>query len=198
MMILGLTGSLAMGKSTTAAMFARAGVPVFSADQAVHDLYRGAAVAPVEAAFPGVTVDGAIDRDRLKTALGDDPAAWKKLEAFVHPLVHAAEAEFIDTQSAAGHHLVLLDIPLLLESGAAGRVDVVIVVTAPAEVQRARAFERPGMTEAMFKTLLERQMSDADKRARAHFIIDTGAGLDAAAAAVDDVLRAVAPVAAGR
>jgi len=198
MMVLGLTGSVAMGKSTTAAMFARAGVPVFAADQAVHELYRGAAVAPVEEAFPGVSVDGAIDRNRLKKKIGDDPAAWRKLETIVHPLVHAAEGAFIDSRRTAGHHLVVLDVPLLLESGPAGRVDAVIVVTAAAAVQRARAFERPGMTEALFKTLLERQMSDADKRARAHFIVDTGAGLDAAAAAVDDILRAVAPISAGR
>lgn len=192
MLVLGLTGSIAMGKSTTAGLFRAAGVPVHDADAAVHALYGGAAVAPVEAAFPGVAVDGRIDRERLAGRVVGDPAALARLEAIVHPLVRAAEADFLARAAAAGARRVVLDVPLLLETGGAARVDAVVVVTAPAEVQRERAMARPGMTEARLAAILARQMPDAEKRRRAHFLIDTSHGLDAAQRAVVGILRAVA------
>lgn len=192
MLVLGLTGSIAMGKSTTAGLFRAAGVPVHDADAAVHALYGTAAVAPVEAAFPGVAVDGRIDRERLAARVVGDPEALARLEALVHPLVRAAEAEFLARSAAAGARRVVLDVPLLLETGGEARVDAIVVVTAPAEVQRERALTRPGMTEARLAAILARQMPDAEKRRRAHFLIDTSLGLEAARRAVAGILRAVA------
>jgi dephospho-CoA kinase len=192
MLVLGLTGSIAMGKSTTAGLFRAAGVPVHDADAAVHALYGGAAVAPVEAAFPGVAVDGRIDRERLAARVVGDPAALARLEAVVHPLVRAAEAEFLARAASAGARRVVLDVPLLFETGGETRVDLTVVVTAPAEVQRERAMARPGMTEARLAAILARQMPDAEKRRRAHFLIDTSHGLEAARQAVAGILRAVA------
>ncbi len=192
MLVLGLTGSIAMGKSTTARLFRACGVPVHDADAAVHALYGGAAVAPVEAAFPGVAVDGRIDRERLAARVVGDPEALARLESIVHPLVRAAEAEFLARAAAAGARRVVLDVPLLLETGGQARVDAVVVVTAPAEVQRERAMARPGMTEARLTAILARQMPDAEKRRRAHFLIDTSLGLEAARDAVAGILRAVA------
>lgn len=192
MLVLGLTGSIAMGKSTTAGLFRAAGVPVHDADAAVHALYGAAAVAPVEAAFPGVAVDGRIDRERLAARVVGDPAALTRLEAIVHPLVRAAEADFLARAAAAGARRVVLDVPLLLETGGAARVDAIVVVTAPAKVQRERALTRPGMTEARLAAILARQMPDAEKRRRAHFLIDTSLGLEAAREAVAEILRAVA------
>lgn len=192
MLVLGLTGSIAMGKSTTAGLFRAAGVPVHDADAAVHALYGGAAVGPVEAAFPGVTVDGRIDRERLAARVVGDPAALTRLEAIVHPLVRAAEGDFLARAAAAGARRVVLDVPLLLETGGDARVDAVVVVTAPADVQRERALTRPGMTEARLAAILARQMPDAEKRRRAHFLIDTSGGIDAARCAVVGILRAVA------
>ena len=192
MFVLGLTGSIAMGKSTTAGLFRAAGVPVHDADAAVHALYGGAAVAPVEVAFPGVAVDGRIDRERLAARVVGDPALLAQLEAIVHPLVRAAEGDFLARSAAAGARRVVLDVPLLLETGGEARVDAVVVVTAPAEVQRQRALSRPGMTEARLAAILARQMPDAEKRRRAHFLIDTSGGLDAARDAVTGILRAVA------
>jgi len=192
MLVLGLTGSIAMGKSTTAAMLRARGVPVHDADAAVHALYRGAAVAPVEAAFPGVVRDGAIDRAALGERVVGDAAALARLEAIVHPLVRAAEAAFLAGCAAAGRRAAVIDVPLLIETGGEGRVDAVVLVTAPAEVQRARALARPGMSEARLAAILARQMPDAEKRRRAHFLVDTGLGMAAARRAVDAVLRATA------
>ena len=189
--ILGLTGSIGMGKSTTAAMFREAGVPVFDADAAVHALYRGAAVEPVEAAFPGVTREGAVDRDLLRQRVLDDAAVLRRLEAIVHPLVQAERAAFLAAARRAGAPLAVLDIPLLYETGAEAAVDAVAVVTAPEDVQKARVLGRPGMTEARFSAILAQQVPDADKRARARFVIDTGAGLDAARAQVHAVMAAL-------
>lgn len=192
MLVLGLTGSIAMGKSTTAGLFRAAGVPVHDADATVHALYAGEAVAPVEAAFPGVTVDGRIDRARLAERVVGDPDALARLEAIVHPLVRRAERAFLAQTAAAGARHVVLDVPLLLETGAAPRVDAVVVVTAPESVQRARALARPGMTEARLAAILARQMPDAEKRRRAHFLIDTSLGIEAARDAVAAILRASA------
>jgi dephospho-CoA kinase len=198
MLAIGLTGSAAMGKSTVAGMFAARGIPVFDADRTVHALYAGAAVPVVEAAFPGVTVGGAIDRDRLRArVLGDEPA-MQRLEALVHPLVKAEEQRFLAEARAAGRRLVLLDIPLLFETGTAGEVDVIVVVSAPAAVQRARMLARPGMTPERLEAMLARQMPDAEKRRRAHFVVETDDTLEITAKQVEATLRALAGVAAGR
>jgi len=195
MLVVGLTGSVGMGKSTTAGMFAAAGIPVHDADAAVHRLYAGPAVGPVEAAFPGASEHGRIVRERLATRILSDPAALGRLEAIVHPLVREAEAAFIQERRAAGHRVVLLDIPLLFEAGRAGDMDVVVVVSASAEVQRARVLARPGMTEAKFAALLARQLPDAEKRRRAHVAIDTGHGLETARQQVEALVRALAAAA---
>jgi dephospho-CoA kinase len=192
MFILGLTGSLGMGKSTTAAMFAEAGVPVHDADAAVHRLYEGEAVASIEAAFPGTTDGGKVDREKLGQRVLGDAAAIKKLEQIVHPLVRQAEERFLAEAERSGAPVAVLDIPLLFETGAQARCDAVAVVSAPAELQRARAFERPGMTEAKFQSILAKQMSDAEKRARADFVVDTGQGFEHARAQVRDILARVA------
>jgi dephospho-CoA kinase len=192
MFILGLTGSLGMGKSTTAAMFAEAGVPVHDADAAVHRLYEGEAVASIEAAFPGTTDGGKVDREKLGQRVLGDAAAIKKLERIVHPLVRQAEERFLAEAERSGAPVAVLDIPLLFETGAQARCDAVAVVSAPAELQRARAFERPGMTEAKFQAILAKQMSDAEKRARADFVVDTGQGFEHARAQVRDILARVA------
>ncbi|MFN3545914.1 MAG: dephospho-CoA kinase [Mesorhizobium sp.] len=188
MIILGLTGSIGMGKSTTAAMFEAQGVPVNDADAVVHDLYRGKAVPLVGAAFPDTVVDGVVDRNRLSEAVLGNPAALKRLESIVHPLVREAEMSFLARHRAAGTPLVVLDIPLLFEVGAEGRVDRIAVVTAPPEVQRARVLARPGMTEQKFEAILAKQMPDAEKRMRADFVIDTGQGLEAAHQAVARII----------
>ena len=192
MVILGLTGSIGMGKSTTAAMFRDAGVPVFDADAAVHALYRGAAVPAIEAAFPGVATGGAVDRELLRQRVLDDPSVLRRLEAIVHPLVRAERAAFLARAGAAGAPLAVLDIPLLFETGGDAEVDVVAVVTAPEAVQKARVLLRPGMTEARLSAILARQVPDAEKRARARFVIDTGAGMAAARARVAAVIAALA------
>jgi dephospho-CoA kinase len=197
MLVLGLTGSAAMGKSTIAAMFAGAGVPVFDADRTVHALYRGAAVPAVEAAFPGTTGDGEVDREKLRELVLGDPAAVERLEALVHPLVRAEEEAFRAEAARAGKRIVLLDVPLLFETGAETRVDLVIVASAPEAIQRARMLSRPGMNEERLAAMLSRQLPDAEKRARAHFIIDTSGELTATRKAVGDILRAVAPLASG-
>lgn len=191
MWILGLTGSIGMGKSATARLFRDMGVPVHDADASVHALYRGAAVEPVEAAFPGVTRDGAIDRPSLGARVLADPEAMKRLEAIVHPLVRAEEEAFLAKARGAGARLVVLDIPLLFETGGGKRVDAVAVVSAPKAVQRARVLERPGMTNEKFEAIVEKQMPDAEKRRRAHFVIDTGRGFPAAAHQVAGILRAL-------
>ena len=190
--VIGLTGSIGMGKSTTAAMFARRGVPVHSSDAAVHRLYSGEAVAAIKAAFPGATVAGAVDRARLAERVVGDPQALARLEAIVHPLVRQSEEAFLAKARAEGHRLALIDVPLLFETDAAGRFDAIVVVTADPEVQRARVLARPGMTEAKLASLLARQVPDQEKRRRAHFLVDTGRGLTAAEHEVDAVVRALA------
>jgi len=191
MIVLGLTGSIGMGKTTTAALFRQAGVPVYDADAAVHALYAagGAAVAPVEAAFPGVVVDGAIDRRRLSERITADPSALTRLEAIVHPLVAAERAAFLESAKAAD--VVVLDIPLLFETHAEGMVQAVVVVSAPEAVQRSRVLSRPGMSEDKLAALLARQTPDAEKRRRADFIIETDTGLEAAAQRVAEILATV-------
>ena len=190
--VIGLTGSIGMGKSTTAAMFARRGVPVHSSDAAVHRLYAGEAVAEIEAAFPGVTAAGAVDRARLAERVVGEPQALARLEAIVHPLVRRSEEAFLTKASAEGHRLALLDVPLLVETDAASRFDVIVVVSADPKVQRERVLARPGMTEAKFSALFARQTPDAEKRRRAHFVVDSGRGLAAGAREVDAILRALA------
>jgi dephospho-CoA kinase len=178
-----------MGKSATAKMFADEGVPVFDADAAVHALYAGEAVAPVEAVFPGVAVGGRIDRERLATRVFNDPIALKKLESIVHPLVRAAQDKFRADAERSGAAAAVLDIPLLFETGGDTRVDAVVVVTAPADIQQSRLLERPGMTAEKIEGMLARQMPDSEKRRRADFVIDTSRGFDAARADVRDILR---------
>jgi len=195
MFILGLTGSLGMGKSTTAKFFAEEGVPVHDADAAVHALYAGEAVPLIEAAFPGTTGGGKVDRDKLGKRVLGDAAAIKKLEAIVHPLVHAAETRFLAAVERSGAKVAVLDIPLLFETGGDERCDAVVVVSAPADAQRLRAFERPGMDEKKFRAILANQMPDAEKRARADFVVDSGQGFEHARAQVRDILRQVATMA---
>lgn len=180
MIILGLTGSIGMGKSTTAAMFAERGVPVNDADAVVHALYQGEAVAPIESAFPGTAKAGGVDRVELSRQLAADPLLFKTLEAIVHPLVRDKERAFVDHHRAAGAPLVVLDIPLLYETDGENRVDAVAVVTCDPEIQRERVLKRPGMTEEKFALILSRQVPDREKRAKADYIIDTGHGLDSA------------------
>jgi dephospho-CoA kinase len=193
--VIGLTGSIGMGKSTTARMFAKRGVPVHDSDAVVHRLYAGAAVALIEAAFPGVIVDGQVDRARLAERIVGDPVALPRLEAIVHPLVRQDEERFREAARAAGHRLALVDVPLLFETGASGRFDILLVVTADPKTQRERVFARPGMTEEKFAALLDRQIPDEEKRRRAHFLIDTGHGVAAAERQVDAILQALAPAA---
>ena len=193
MILLGLTGSIGMGKSTTTAMFADLGAVVWNADDAVHRLYApgGAAVEPVGEAFPGVVVNGAVDRTRLAEALGRDETAFRRLETIVHPLVAQGRAEDLEAARAAGTRLAVLDIPLLFETGGDKAVDAVVVVTADAAIQAQRVLARPGMTRERFDAILARQMPDAEKRARADFVIDTGRGLDVARAEVEVIVATV-------
>ncbi|WP_137157018.1 dephospho-CoA kinase [Rhizobium sp. FKL33] len=188
MLRLGLTGSIGMGKSTTAELFRAEGVPVIDADSIVHDLYRGEAVAPLGDAFPGVVVDGQVDRQKLSAALAEAPDRFRVLEAIVHPLVWKREKALIDAYRESGERLVVLDIPLLFENKAEQRADKVVVVTCAPEIQRERVLERPGMTEEKFALILSRQMPDAEKRKRADFIIDTGRGLEHARVEVRRIL----------
>ena len=180
MILVGLTGSIGMGKSTVARMFADEGAVIWNADEAVHRLYAagGAAVGPVGEAFPGVVVDGAVDRTRLAAALGRDDAAFKRLEHIVHPLVAQGRLAELEAARAQGVRLAVLDIPLLFEGGGDAGMDAVVVVSAAPEVQRARVLARPGMTEDRFAAILERQTPDAEKRRRADFVIDTGGALE--------------------
>ena len=192
MFILGLTGSLGMGKSTTARFFAEAGVPVHDADAVVHNLYEGEAALAIEAAFPGTTVGGKVDRNKLAARVLGDAAALKQLEAIVHPLVQRAEERLLAEAKARGETIAVLDIPLLFETGGDRRVDAVVVVSAPPEVQRARVLERPGMTVEKLEAILAKQMPDAEKRARADFVVDTSQGFEAARAQVRAILDVVA------
>ncbi len=194
MIKLGLTGSIGMGKSTTAAMFARRGLPVYDADAAVHAIYApgGLAVAPLEAAFPGVTgADGGIDRAKLRERVTGNEAAMKQLEGIVHPLVGILQRDFLERAMADGADIAVLDIPLLFENGGDRRVDAIVVVSAPEAVQRERVMARGQMTEAQFAAILARQTPDAEKRRRADFVINTGMGLAYAQAQVDAVIDAL-------
>ncbi len=190
MILVGLTGSIGMGKSTVAKMFADEGVPSYNADDAVHAMYRagGIAIGPVGEAFPEVIVDGAVDRELLSKAVLNNADALKKLESIVHPLVGLMQMQFLQDARDAGAPLVILDIPLLFEKGGEKRVDATVVVSAPADVQRARVLGRPGMTVEKFESILAKQTPDAEKRARADFVIDTGGNLEDTRAQVRAVL----------
>jgi dephospho-CoA kinase len=190
MVVIGLTGSIGMGKSTTARFFSEAGVPVHDADLTVHQLYAGEAAPLVEAEFPGVTNSEGVDRNKLAKRVLDDAEALRRLERIIHPLVQREEFRFLDRAERAAAPVAVLDIPLLFETGADRRVDAVVVVTAPEEMQRARAFERAGMTEAKFQALLAKQMPDAEKRRRADFVVDTSQGFDSARQQVRAILSA--------
>lgn len=188
MIVLGLTGSIGMGKSTAAKMFAEAGVPVHDSDEAVHRLYAGKAALLVEAAFPGVTSNGTVDRALLGQRVLGDAAALKTLEGIIHPLVRADADAFLERHRAAGAALAVLDIPLLFETGGRGRVDKVVVVSAPAAAQRERVLSRPGMTEAKFAAILAKQVPDAEKRRMADYVVNTGSGFDETRAALKAII----------
>jgi dephospho-CoA kinase len=190
--VLGLTGSIGMGKSATASLFRRFGVPVHDADAAVHALYRGRAAPLIGEAFPGTVTEGVVDRVRLGAAVLSDPERLKALEAIVHPLVREEEEAFQRRAVGSGASLAVLDIPLLLETGGESRCDAVLVVTAPAEVQRARVLARPGMTPDKFAAILAKQMPDAEKRGQAHFRVDTGRGFASAEQQVRSILVCLA------
>ena len=190
--VLCLTGSLGMGKSATAKMFAEAGVPVHDSDAVVHELYAGEAAPLIEAAFPGSTAGGKVDRQKLTAMVINDKTALKRLEGIVHPLVGAARSRFLSDAGISDTPIVLIDIPLLFEIGGESRCDAIVVVSAPAEMQQARAMQRPGMTEEKFTALVAKQVPDAEKRRRADFIVDTSQGFDHARAQVRDILDAVA------
>ena len=190
--ILGLTGSIGMGKSTTAALFQARGIPVHDADATVHALYRGRAVPLIAAAFPEVVRDGAVDRPSLSAAVLGKSEPMARLESIIHPLVREEEEAFLCRCGAAGQGLAVLDVPLLLETGGEGRCDAVLVVSAPPDVQRARVLARAGMTPERLDAILARQMPDAQKRARAHFIVDTSRGVMAASRQVGSILAALA------
>ena len=195
MFILGLTGSIGMGKSTTAKMFADAGVPVHDADAVVHRLYEGEATPAIEAAFPGTTVGGKVDRDKLGKRVLGDAGAIQSLETIVHPLVAQARDRFLAEAERSGAPVALLDIPLLYETGGDQRCDAVVVVSAPGELQRRRAFGRAGMTEAKLAAIMTKQMPDQEKRRRADFVVDTSLGFEHARAQVRDILAKVATMA---
>ena len=192
MIRIGLTGSIGMGKSTTAKMFAARGVPVHDADAIVHDLYEGRAVPLIEAEFPGTVVDGKVDRTLLSKQVLGKTEAIRRLEEIVHPLVHEEEQRFLKKAEADDKNVVLLDIPLLFETDGDDRMDVTVVVTADADIQRQRVLQRPGMTEERFLSILNKQMPDAEKRKRADYLIDTGLGIEAAEQRVDEILEQLA------
>lgn len=190
MMLVGLTGSIGMGKSETAKMFAAEGVPVYDADAAVHTLYAkgGDGVGPIGAAFPEAIKDGAVDRAALSKAVLGKPEAFKKLESIIHPLVAKVQLSWLEARRAEGADMVVLDIPLLFETGGEARVDKIVVVSAPAEVQRERVLARPEMTEQKFESILAKQVPDAEKRAKADFVVETSGGLDDARAQVKKIV----------
>jgi len=191
MIVVGLTGSIAMGKSALAAIFRELGAPVFDADVAVHEFYRSDGARAVEAAFPGVLVDGAVDRAMLASRVVGDADAMQRLEAIVHPAVAEKRLRFLDTARRAGARAAVLDVPLLFETGGEAVVDVVVVVSARPEVQRARALSRPGADAERFEALLKRQTPDVEKRRRAHFVIDTSGALEDSRRQAEDFLRAI-------
>jgi len=192
MRILGLTGSIGMGKSTTAKLFREAGVPVYDADATVHRIYQGEAVPAIEAAFPGTTVDGKVDRARLSAKVVHDPAAIRRLEQIVHPMLRAYHQEFLDEAERSGVPVAVVDVPLLYETGGETRVDAVVVVTTSPENQRERILARGTMTDETLDAILARQVPDAEKRDRADFVVDTSHGLDPVRARIGDILREVA------
>lgn len=191
MLIVGLTGSIGMGKSTVAARLRALGIAVCDADAEVHKLYEGAAVSAIEAAFPGTTTDGTVDRQKLAAALLAEPGRFKRLEAIVHPLVVEAERTFLHREAADGADMAVLEVPLLLETGGERRVDAVIVVSAPADLQRERVMGRPAMTLEKLEQMLSRQMSDADKRTRADFVVDTSGSFEETYAQVDRIIESL-------
>jgi|SRR5271166_1773390 len=191
MRILGLTGSIGMGKSTTAKLLAEAGVPVYDADATVHKVYEGEAAAAIEAAFPGTTVDGKVDRSRLSAKVVHDPAAIKRLEAIVHPMLRAYHQKFLEEAEQSGAAVAVMDVPLLYETGGDKRVDAVVVVTTTPELQRERILARGTMTNEALDSILARQMPDAEKRKRADFVVDTSHGLDPVRAQIRDILEQV-------
>jgi dephospho-CoA kinase len=192
MLLLGLTGSIGMGKSTTAKLFAEAGVPVYDADAAVHKIYQGEAAPAIEAAFPGTTVDGKVDRAKLSARVLHDQAAIKRLEQIVHPMLGASRQKFLDDAEASGAPVVVMDIPLLFETGGEKRVDAVVVVTTSPENQRERIMARGTMTSEALDAILARQMPDAEKRKRADFVVDTSHGLEPVRIQIRDILQQVA------
>lgn len=192
MIVVGLTGSIAMGKSTVASMFAALGAPAFDADAAVRAFYSGDGAARIDAVFPGVLVDGKVDRDRLSKVVLGDPAALERLEGLVHPAVAAMREAFVTGAAKEGRRVAIVDVPLLFETGAERTVDIAAVVSAPLAVQRARALKREGMTEAKLGAILGRQMTNSEKRRRAHVVIDTGGSLEATRTEVVQFLRAAA------
>lgn len=194
MIVIGLTGSIGMGKSTTAKMFEEEGVLVADSDAMVHDLYRGPAAPLIEAAFPGSVINGVVDRTKLSTFVIGNPANMTKLEAIVHPLVRQAQDEFLADAKSSGAKIAVLDIPLLFETGAQNRVDKIVVVTAPGTVQKQRVMARPGMTSKKFEAIIARQTPDGEKRARADFIIETSQGLDTARRQVKAVLNELSKI----
>ena len=191
MLILGLTGSIGMGKSTTAKLFAEAGVPVYDADAAVHKIYQGEAAPAIEAAFPGTTANGKVDRAKLSAKVVHDPAAIRQLEQIVHPMLGASRQKFLDDAERSGAAVVVMDIPLLFETGGEKRVDAVVVVTTAPESQRERILARGTMTNEALDAILARQLPDAEKRKRADFVVDTSHGLDPVRAAIRDILAEV-------
>lgn len=192
MRILGLTGSIGMGKSTTAKLFAEAGVPVYDADAAVHQLYEGEAAPAIEAAFPGTTVNGKVDRPKLSARVVHDPAAIKQLEQIVHPMLGASRQKFFAAAEAANAPVVVLDIPLLFETGGEKRVDAVVVVSTTPELQRERVLARGTMDEAKLDAIIAKQTPDAEKRRRADFVVDTSHGLEPVRAQITHILAEVA------
>jgi dephospho-CoA kinase len=191
MLILGLTGSMGMGKSTTAKLFVEAGVPVYDADAAVHKIYEGEAAPAIEAAFPGTTVDGKVDRVKLSSRVLYNPAAIKQLEQIVHPMLGASRQKFLDEAERSGAPVAVVDVPLLFETGGEKRVDAVVVVTTTPEVQRERILARDNMTNDKIEAILARQLPDAEKRKRADFVVDTSHGLDPVRARIRDILAEV-------
>jgi dephospho-CoA kinase len=189
MIVIGLTGSIGMGKTTTAKLFAAEGIPVLDSDAVVHDLYSAEAVPMIEAAFPGTTISGRVDRLELGNILRENPANFSKLEAIVHPLVRERQEAFLRKAREENQNFAVLDIPLLFETGAETRVDKIVVVSCAPEIQRQRVLSRPGMTEEKFEMILARQMPDAEKRRRADFIIDSGNGVEAARDQVREILQ---------
>lgn len=191
MLLIGLTGSIGMGKTETAKMFARLGVPVYDADAAVHELYQpgGAAVEPIGEAFPGVVIDGSVDRTKLSDCVIGKPDEIRRLEEIVHPLVGQAQMDFLLECENQNALMVLLDIPLLFETGGESRVDVTVVVSAPYDVQRERVLARPGMTREKFEAILKKQVPDEEKRAKADYVVDTSKGLDHAFEQVEKVVE---------